>query len=83
MRDRFNVPQNDVNVTANVTDGPGQITPRTQRSDVDGAATFEFVSQTSGEATIEFGFGDDVVLADNAAQNTTVNLTVREPDCPR
>lgn len=80
VRDRFNVPQNQVNITASVNDSKGEILPATETTNVDGQATFKFVPDAdnlSANETVPITFNETLsgTFVDGDGQSLTVNVT--------
>jgi hypothetical protein len=80
VRDRFNVPQNNVNITGNVSDSDGTIRPLSQTTNVDGRATFEFdpdASNLSAGENVSITFEETVggTFGNEQGDNVTVNVT--------
>jgi hypothetical protein len=80
VRDRFNVPQNQVNITASVNDSKGKILPATETTNVDGQATFKFdpdADNLSANETVPITFNETLsgTFVDGDGQNLTVNVT--------
>jgi len=80
VRDRFNVPQNQVNITGSVNDSKGEIRPARQTTNVDGQATFKFVPDAdnlSADETVPITFNETVsgTFVDGDGRNLTVNVT--------
>jgi hypothetical protein len=81
VRDRFNVPQNSVNITASVNESKGEIRPATKQTNVDGQATFSYnpdASNLSANETVSLNFEEtfDGTFVDDQLDNTTVNVTI-------
>jgi len=81
VRDRFNVPQTNINITGNVSTSDGEIRPVSQTTNVNGRATFEFDPDagnlSSGEnVSITFEGTIPGTFVNGNGDNLTVNVTV-------